>query len=137
MTRQHKLVLLVLLLVTTAGWAGVNPGGGFGLSGYGLTTYCRVPVPGLDFQVRADGALRLVGKSHAVDAGKLHWLVESAAPAVLIVALGWSSGVRLPSDLAAPPGMRIEALPTGDALALYNTLKRRGVRVAIHVHSTC
>ena len=34
-------------------------------------------------------------------------------------------------------GIKVLAVPTDEALPLYNSLKDQGVRVAIHVHSTC
>ena len=37
-------------------------------------------------------------------------------------------------DLA---GIKVLAVPTDEALPLYNLLRDQGVRVAIHVHSTC
>jgi hypothetical protein len=86
--------------------------------------------------VRADGSFRLVGKSHSLGHDRLAWLLSPREPEVLIVALGWRSSAHLdidPSEL----GIQVAALPTPAALARYNELRRRGVRVAIHVHSTC
>ena len=104
MTRRIAIVSAAVLLLTLGGWVAVNPGGEFGLSRFGVTTYSRVPVPFVDLQVRADGAFRPVFKSHNIDAARLEWLLANAAPDILIVAMGWEG---------------------------------QGVRVAIHVHSTC
>jgi hypothetical protein len=135
--RRRLLVISSLLLaITAAGWIAVNPGGRFGLSRYGLTTYSRIPLPILDVQIKADGAFRLVSKTHEIDAQRIAWLLQPK-PEVLIVALGWTGAARTVGISSAAAGTRIIALPTDEALPLYNSLKKQGVRVAIHVHSTC
>jgi len=136
MGRRHKAVVLGLLVVAVTGWILVNPGGGFGLSRFGLTTYNRLPIPVIDFEVRADGAVRWITKTHDIQAQGLTWLLTPLPPEVVILALGWRNAAHGPTDLALS-GTKIIVLPTDEALALYNVLKQRGVRVAIHVHSTC
>ena len=66
----------------------------------------------------------------------LEWLLESK-PEALIVARGWRDSVRIPEELTGSGEVRVYALPTDGALSLFNTLLSQGVRVAIHVHSTC
>lgn len=136
MKRGQKIVLLLVTALVAGGWVFVNPSDGFGVSQFGLTTYRRLPLPYTDLQVRPDGTFRLVRKSHAVDGDRLGWLLDPRKPDVLIVGLGWRSSAHLDVDLSGL-GIQVTALPTPAALARYNELKRRGVRVAIHVHSTC
>jgi hypothetical protein len=136
-TRRIAIVSAAVFLLTLGGWVAVNPGGEFGLSRFGVTTYSRVPVPFVDLQVRADGAFRPVFKSHNIDASRLEWLLANAAPDILIVAVGWEGAARLAEQFRPPKGTRLVVLPTSEALGAYNSLKAQGVRVAIHVHSTC
>jgi hypothetical protein len=135
-TRKKVAVTSVVAAIVVAGWSLANPGGRFGISRFGVTTYARIPVPALDLQVRADGALRVMGKTHEVNTQRIAWLLQPT-PEVVIVALGWRGSARTVGLLKVSPGTRVIEVPTGEALALFNTLKDRGVRVAIHVHSTC
>ncbi len=125
----------MVLGLTIGGWLLVNPFAAFGLSRFGVTTYSWIPVPLADFQVRADGAIRWVEKSHDLQADSLTWLLTAERPEVLIVAVGWRSGDRVAPVNARPTKLLI--LPTGKAMSVCNELKARGTRVAIHVHSTC
>ena len=59
------------------------------------------------------------------------------APEVLIVGVGWESTAKVASSFHPPSGTKLLVLPTDEAIATYNSLKAEGVRVAIHVHSTC
>jgi hypothetical protein len=135
--RRARIVLLVLVGVASGGWVTANQSGRFGISGFGLTTYSRLPLPAVDLQVRSDATLRWVTKSHDVDATTLAWLTSEQKPDVLIIALGWRGAMRTPDNLEASLGIPFIALPTDKALSLYNSLRDAGKRVAIHVHSTC
>lgn len=137
MRRSHRVVLLALLSVAVAGWVIANPSGRFGISRFGLTTYSRMPLPVVDLQVRGDGTVRWVSKSHDLDAKALSWLTNEPKPDIVIVALGWRGAMRTPDKLESSLGTRVIALPTGEALSLYNSLRDGGTRVAIHIQSTC
>ena len=137
MNRRIAIVSAAVLILTIAGWVGVNPGGQFGISRFGVTTYSRVPIPYVDVQVRADGAFRPILKSHQIDASRLGWLLDNRAPEVLVVAVGWRNAAHLVDGFRPPDGTRLMVLSTADAIDVYNSLKAQGVRVAIHVHSTC
>ena len=102
MTRRPALVSVVVLSVVLAGWVFVNPGGQFGVCRFGVTTYNRIPVPVLDVQVRADGAIRVVFKTHSIDAQRLAWLLSGRPPEVLVVGIGWDSGAELASQAKTP-----------------------------------
>jgi hypothetical protein len=134
--RQIAFVAKALASVVV-GWICVNPDSKFGVSRFGLTTYSRIPIPVADIQVRQDGAIRLRFKSHDIDSGRLAWLLSGKSPEVLVVGLGWEEAAHLNPAFRVPSGTRVVALPTEAALALFNSLRDRGVRVAIHVHSTC
>jgi hypothetical protein len=134
--RGQAVVSLVVLLVVAVGWTLVNPRAAFGISRYGVTTHGRVPLPYLDLQVREGGDTRWIRKTHDLDGDTLGWLL-APAPEVLIVGLGWRQSARLSPRVQVPEGTKLIAVSTDEALPLYNSLKARGVRVAIHVHSTC
>ncbi len=136
MRKRILVVAAVVLVVLVAAWVALNPCRRFGMSSAALTTYNRVPLPLVDFQVRGDGAVRLVGKTHAIDAKELAWLA-TPAPEVVIIAAGWEGDAHAVARPPALLGTRILTLPTGEALKLFNALRGQGVRVAIHVHSTC
>ncbi len=136
MRRSILVVSGAAVVVFVTAWVALNPAGRFGLSRDMLTTYNRAPVPFADLEVRSDGAMRLVGKTHQVGAEQLAWLARPK-PDVLIIATGWQGEVRAagrPADLARTTFL---TLPTGQALATFNALRARMVQVAIHVHSTC
>jgi hypothetical protein len=122
--------------VVVAGWIAVNPGGRFGMSTQMLTTYDRLPLPFVDIQVRSDGAMRIVEKVHKISADQLAWLA-TPEPAVLIIAGGWQGDARAVGQLEGLKRTKVLTLRTGEALALFNSLRDQGVQVAIHVHSTC
>jgi hypothetical protein len=122
--------------IAVAVWVAVNPGGRFGMSSGLLTTYDRLPYPLVDLQVRCDGAVRVVGKSHKIGADQLEWLARSE-PEVLIIAAGWQGDVRVTGWPKGFTHTKVLTLHTGEALRQFNSLRGQGVRVAIHVHSTC
>ena len=136
---MRKAILVVSALAVSmvvAGWIAVNPGGRFGMSTQMLTTYNRLPLPFVDMQVRSDGAMRVVEKVHKIGADQLVWLA-TPEPAVLIMAGGWQGDARVAGQLEGLKRTKVLTLRTGEALALFNSLREQGVHVAIHVHSTC
>jgi hypothetical protein len=137
MAQRDAILGGAAILFTVGGWVAVNPGGEFDTSRFGLTTYARVPIPVIDVQVRGDGAFRPVLRSHAIDDARLRWLLSREPPEVLIVGVGWESTAKVASTFHPPDGTKLLVLPTDEAIATYNSLKADGVRVAIHVHSTC
>ena len=117
-------------------WLAANPPGRFGWCCYAYTTYGVFPRPISDFQVRADGSTRKVGKTHQLTFEQIQWLL-TPVPDVLIIALGWD-GVTTPDDrIRQYQGCPIHFLRNKEATELFNRLKRDGKRVAIHYHSTC
>lgn len=134
--RKETKVLGLLTVVAAMGWIAMNPGGQFGISQFGLTTYSRLPIPVLDIQVGADRSLGFVWKTHDIGDATLKAILRAGAPEVVIVGVGWRSAAHV-SGVVIPSGVKLITLPTDEALSLYNTLKGQGRRVAIHVHSTC
>jgi len=109
MKRRIFIVCAAIVVIAAGVWILVNPGQRFGISTQAFTTYNRLSLPMVDLQVRGDGAMRLVSKSHKVDAEQLDSLTQ----------------------------VQVLTLRTGEALKKFNSLREQGVRVAIHVHSTC
>ncbi len=139
MKRMRKRVLLAasaLFLVVVLIWILGNDSDRFGWSGFAFTTFDRIPRPVSDLQIRADGEVRTVEKTHSLDYESVAWLLEPE-PEVLIIALGWDRVVRPSDRVKAIRSCALHLLPSGEAAELYNELKDRGVRVAIHYHSTC
>jgi hypothetical protein len=137
MTRKRKVIAaLVVLAVFVAVWLVANPPGRFGWCCYAYTTYGGCPRPISDFQVRADGSSRTVGKTHQLTFEHVEWLLDPK-PDVLIIALGWD-GVTVPNDrIREHRGCETHFLKNREAIELFNRLKRAGKHVAIHYHSTC
>jgi hypothetical protein len=107
------------------------------MSRFGVTTFNRLPILVFDVQVREDGSLHVLSKSHTIDAKRLAWLLNPNPPEILVIGLGWDDGAKVATDFLAPAGTKVIAVNTDEAIELYNSLKARGARVAIHVHSTC
>ena len=134
--RKKVIAILTALLVVSGVWLFFNPPGRFGWGCYAYTTYGSIPRPVSDLQVRCDGAVRTVDKTHDLAYDHVRWLLDPM-PEILIVGTGWD-GVTVPrSEVKNLQGCEVEVLETGDALDRYNRLKREGRKVAIHVHSTC
>lgn len=125
-----------LLVVVAAAWLGLNRPGRFGPSCFAYTSFNALPRPVIDFDVRADGAVRQVPKTHDVGLAEVQWLLQDS-PDILIISTGWDSAVRVRDDISDANGTAVEILPTGAALKRFNRLRQEGRRVAIHVHSTC
>jgi len=56
---------------------------------------------------------------------------------VLIIAIGWDGVTRPAAEIAALQQCQVKILKSGEALKLFNQLKKAGRLVAIHYHSTC
>ncbi|MCP4594835.1 MAG: hypothetical protein GY842_29245 [bacterium] len=124
--------LLALLIV----WLVINPPGSFGWCRFALTTYGGVPHLISDIQLREDGEVRHIEKTHDLKLSDVVWLLEPC-PDVLIIANGWQERVQIGDDITGLDQCTVEVLSTGDAVRRYRELRRQGKRVAIHVHSTC
>ena len=124
------------MAVCLAGWLILNPPGRFGICTFGLVTYGCIPRPASDIQVRGDGATRTVEKTHDLKLADVQWLLDPL-PGVLIISVGWDGAVTPEKAIAGIAQCEVRILKTGEALKLYNALKRQGQKIAIHVHSTC
>jgi hypothetical protein len=134
--KKKLITVLAVIAVLTTVWLVANPPGRFGWCCYGYTTYGACPRLISDFQVRADGDIRKVAKTHQLAFEQIAWLLETK-PEVLIIALGWD-GVTVPDDrIREHQGCEIHLLKNKEAIGLFNRLKRSGKHVAIHYHSTC
>ncbi len=79
---SRRKVNLALVAVALVGWLAVNPPvGRFGYCRFGWTVYRSVPRLRGDFQIRADGQVRQVPRSHGVTFDQIEWLLESVTAA--------------------------------------------------------
>ena len=129
-----KVALPVCLLL--AGWLWFNPPGRFGWCCFGLTTYGGWPRPIADLQIKADGSLRKVPKTHALPLDQIQWLIEPL-PETLIISTGWNGVLEPDEPIKKLKGVEVRILKSKEAAELFNQLKKAGKRVAIHFHSTC
>jgi len=77
-------------------------------------------------------------EGHSLTAGDLE-TVFIAKPSLLIIGLGASSRMHIPAETLAAirdVGIRVKALPTREACALYNEVKD-GEHVIAGLHLTC
>jgi len=58
-------------------------------------------------------------------------------PEVIIIGIGYSNAVRVDERILEIEDPRIEVLNTAKAIARFNELKSKGIRVAAIIHSTC
>lgn len=134
--KRKPIVILSALILALGVWLLINPPGRFGFCMFGCLTYSSVPRPLSDLQVRSDGKTRSVSKTHSLTLDQVRWLLEPR-PKILIIGTGWDGVVEPSKELQTLPECDVRILKTGDAVQLYNALKRAGQKVAIHVHSTC
>ena len=129
-------IFLTLAAFLVVVWFVFNPIGYFGVNSFGFTVYNSLPLPIMDFQVRADGKMRVVSKTHDLMLDDVGWLLADN-PAMLIVSIGWQNVVIPRREWIGLKGVDVQFLQTGEAIERFNELKRTGKRVAIHLHSTC
>lgn len=130
------LIITPLLLVLIIVYFYTNPIGRFGLCCFGYTTYNSIPIPLLDIQVNADGKIRVIAKTHNLTIDKIKWLIQPM-PEVLIVSTGWEGVIKIDDEIKNIRSCKLRILKTDEAIKLYNKLNKSGVRVAVHIHSTC
>jgi len=136
MKLKKPIVIVAIGLVTLVGWLCINPPGRFGICTFACITYSGIPLPLFDLQVRSDGKTRKVDKTHDLKLEHVEWLLESK-PEVLIIATGWDGRAKPSKAVTDLQDCEITILKTGDAVKLYNKLKREKKKVSIHVHATC
>lgn len=136
MSRRKVCILIGFVAVLGAAWLFFNPPGRFGWCRFAVTTYGCVPRVVSDLQVAADGKVRKVAKTHELGYEKIEWLLEGK-PEVLIIGIGWDGAVRIDEKIRSLSGIQLELLKSGEAIQLFNRLKKSGKKAAIHLHSTC
>ena len=87
-------------------------------------------------QVRSDGKVRTVEKTHDLKYEDIEWLLESK-PEILIIGTGWQGIVKPEEKIKKVGSCKIHIMKTGEAVNLFNKLKSEGKKVSIHLHSTC
>ena len=128
--------LTAVVAICIVGWVAVNPPNQFGLCRFAFTMYDRVPYPLSDIQIRCDGQVRTVPKTHALTQDKIRWLLDPL-PEVLIISTGWEGVVKPDPKLLEIGEFSVKVLDNESAIQLFNKLKKKQERVAIHYHSTC
>ncbi len=136
MKKTRWKLIVGISAILFLGWVVLNPPGRFGICSFGFTTYGCIPWPASDVQVRADGAMRRVEKTHDLKLNNVRWLLDPV-PEVLIIGIGWEGGASPEKAISGITQCQVRVLKTGEAIRLYNRLKKQGKKVAIHVHSTC
>lgn len=135
--KLKKLIVIVgIVLAAIVVWMCVNPPGRFGISTFACVTYSGIPRPLSDLQVRSDGKTRKVDKIHDLKVEHVAWLLESK-PEVLIIAVGWDGVTKPDGNIVGLQQCKVAILKTGEAVRLFNKLKKGKKKVSIHVHSTC
>src|SRR5882724_6628927 len=133
---KRRVGILAALGCAAILWVVFNPPSRFGWCRFGVTTYNSVPRPITDLQIRADGAVRTVGKTHDLTMDRIEWLL-APKPDVLIIGIGWDGKTVPRPEVVEMKSYSVQILKTGEAIKLFNELKGNGKRVAIHIHSTC
>ena len=134
---KKQLIVGIGSAMVAGGWLLANPWGRLGFCWYGVSVYSCRPHLLSDFQIRANGDLRKVEKTHGIQIETVRWLT-SPGPTVLIIATGWHGVCKIAESVRSlPTGIDVRILRTADARRVYNALKKTGTRVAIHCHSTC
>lgn len=136
MNKKKLVVVLSLLAALVTAWLIYNPPRRLGWCRYALTTYNGIPRLLSDLQIRADGAVRRVAKTHDLTMERISWLTTEK-PDVLIVSIGWDGVVRPDEAVRVIKGCEVHILKNKEAIELFNRLKKAGKRVALHFHSTC
>ncbi|GEM_PF-3546317 len=129
-----SLLAVLVLLPASALWPG-----GITHARFGLTVVGLLPVPLFDVTIRSDGRPGLRDKTHRVTLEEAREMVD-AGTEILIIANGWDGAVRVDPEVLSPgalPGVIVEVLRTGEAVARYRQLRRQGSKVALLLHSTC
>ena len=133
--RKLTIALVTGAMVLSA-WFVVNPPGRFGWCAFGWTVYNSFPRPISDLQINGDGDLLKVDKTHDLTLDRVQWLMDSDAE-VIIIATGWHGSCAPRKLLLDRASNSFHFLKTGEAIRLFNQLRKAGKRVAIHLHSTC
>lgn len=135
MRRFFRVLLLISVVILIAAWFVVNPSGQFGFSREGFTTYSMMPIPWFDIQVRTNGEWRTVKKDGTITEEAILWLMESK-PQMLIIGRGYKTETPVDPAILERKDCEIKVLETGEALKIFNQLRREQRRVAIHLRST-
>jgi len=105
---------------------------------FGLTVYGIVPVPALDIVITEDGVLWFREKSHRITKEEVAALLGDAPEAVtVVIAIGWDEVAVVEPEVHMLPVRSVLIVRTGEALDLYNRLKREGRPVVLLAHTTC
>ena len=109
----------------------------FGKCDFGLTVFGGTSVQGADVTVSWQRPQPMEReKSHTVRTEELKRLLSEGAEHI-IVGTGWSGLVRVEQGASGLEGLKLEELPTPQAVERFNELADAGTKVAALIHSTC
>ncbi len=137
--RAASALLAILLALVVVPPASTIWPGGITHAQFGLTVVGLCPIPLFDVTIGSDGRPGFRDKTHRVTLAEARELAH-AGPEILIIANGWDGAVRVDPEVLSPgalPGVIVEVLRTGEAVARYRQLRREGRKVALLLHSTC
>lgn len=103
---------------------------------FGLTVYGLVPVPFLDLTVNSRGVPWFRDKTHWVGLEEVRPMLRGSV-GDLVIGTGWENLVEVDPAVLKLDGVRVHALPTPRALALFRQLRAAGKRAVLIVHTTC
>ena len=132
---RKKLIITILAISLTI-WIIVNRPGRFGINRFGFIVYSAIPFPYVDLKIHTNGWPSLREKSHYLAYEEIEDLLKEK-PEVIIIGIGYSNAVRVDERILEIEDPRIEVLNTAKAIARFNELKSKGIRVAAIIHSTC
>ena len=135
-TKKKIVIFSTLIIVILIIWLCLNPPGSFGFHRFGIIVFNSIPRIVTDFQVRADGEIRNVDKTHDLLFENIEWLLNPM-PAHLIIGCGWDGAVKVDNKIKQLKNCKVTVLTTDRAIELFNRLKKKKVKAAIHIHSTC
>ncbi|RLG48865.1 MAG: hypothetical protein DRN90_03010 [Thermoproteota archaeon] len=132
----RKKLFLMILAVSLTIWIVINRPGRFGINSFEFTVYSAIPFPYVDLKIHTNGWPTLREKSHYLAYEEIEDLLEEN-PEVIIIGIGHSNSVKVDEKILGIERPIIEVLNTPKAIARFNELKSKGVKVAAIIHSTC
>src|SRR5258706_15587294 len=107
--KKKAFATVILVGLGVIVWVVFNPPGQFGWCRFGFTVYGGVPRLISDIQVRSDGAVRKVTKTHDLTMENIEWLLKPQ-PEILIIAIGWDGVTRPDQGIAAIQNCKVHIL---------------------------
>ena len=133
---KKKIIISCSILVLIVFWFIINPPGVFGYCRFGYTNYNSFPYPISDIQIRSDGEIRKVDKTHRLKIEDIQWLLDDK-PQVLIIAIGWDDVTEVNKEIMELKDIEIKLINSSKIGETLDGYKKKNMKIAIHYHSTC